>query len=645
MMSINKWIISVMMALATLMMGCSESDTDNKQAAPELTIQTLEVMVGAEGGSMSVDFELTNPISGSNLLVTPEYDWVSNIKAENGKITFDVAASYEQSERTCRLDVSYPGIYPNRVITVRQAVGNKHSIEIVSKEVNGTYMKLDILPQDKNLSYVFILGNGKYVEENGLMEDDDALWASDMEIFQGFADAFGVDVQSAMSAFMYSGELIDKTFTGLTPETKYVAYAYGFDVQTMTPTTEICRLPLKTPAIQDYVVEFDFDVEVSGYEVVIDITAQGYDGPFFFGAFDAKSCPESMSDDEFRRYCDAAWEEEKAPYSPFFDTPEQGLHFIFNELAYYNSAHMEVELLAETEYVLWACGMDSEAILNTTPQRYYFKTGKVKESDNVLTLSSSNIESRKVTLCIETSNDDQYVAYLTTANDERYVGKSDQEIMEYITSNFNVKYNSGDSIENVSDLMPSTEYTFMAFGCEAGSPTTQLYKYNFTTSEVVYADLNIQIEVSKYYDVNEVSKLDPRWEQYAGDTAIVPVKVTVDDDAVAFFVSADTSADFESFTYEDTIQRLIAIGEETEKEAVYLLDFFREYVFYAAAKDANGNYSKVAASKAIKITYDGCSPASEFVNSQTNSVSMAAKLSRVYVEDKEKLIENKLILL
>lgn len=185
----------------------------------------------------------------------------------------------------------------------------------------------------------------------------------------------------------------------------------------------------------------------------------------------------------------------------------------------------------------------------------------------------------------------------------------------------------------------------MAFGCEAGSPTTQLYKYNFTTSEVVYADLNIQIEVSKYYDVNEVSKLDPRWEQYAGDTAIVPVKVTVDDDAVAFFVSADTSADFESFTYEDTIQRLIAIGEETEKEAVYLLDFFREYVFYAAAKDANGNYSKVAASKAIKITYDGCSPASEFVNSQTNSVSMAAKLSRVYVEDKEKLIENKLILL
>lgn len=51
-------------------------------------------------------------------------------------------------------------------------------------------------------------------------------------------------------------------------------------------------------------------------------------------------------------YCSAVWQEQINLYSSFFESHEQGLHFIFNELAYFNTTHLDVELNADTEYVL-----------------------------------------------------------------------------------------------------------------------------------------------------------------------------------------------------------------------------------------------------------------------------------------------------
>ena len=81
------------------------------------------------------------------------------------------------------------------------------------------------------MPYVFILGTGKYFEENNgeLMYSDEALWASDLEIFESFGSAFGGDASTGASAFMYEGDQISHQFTGVTPNTTYVAYAYGFD--------------------------------------------------------------------------------------------------------------------------------------------------------------------------------------------------------------------------------------------------------------------------------------------------------------------------------------------------------------------------------------------------------------------------------
>ena len=62
--------------------------------------------------------------------------------------------------------------------------------------------------------------------------------------------------------------------------------------------------------------------------------------------------PLQTPDEIMCEYCSAVWQEQINLYSSFFESHEQGLHFIFNELAYFNTTHLDVELNADTEYVL-----------------------------------------------------------------------------------------------------------------------------------------------------------------------------------------------------------------------------------------------------------------------------------------------------
>ena len=432
-----KKTLLILCSLITLALftGCKgDEPVDKPAAAPELNLAKGVVEATADGGHFEVDYTLTNAVEGAELKVNAEHSWVRNIVAENGVISFDVEASYEAKERSCRLELIYPGVYPNPTLKVKQGVGKEHSIQLNLVNAAATTITVDVIPQDKNMPYVFILGTGDYIMEGDLMTNDEALWASDLEIFESFGNAFGSDATMAAKAFMYQGDLISHQFTGVTPNSVYVAYAYGFDNETLTPLTEITRLVIHTAEVSDYTLHFDFDVKVDGPNVSFDITPKGYDGYYYYGVFWAKDVPQGTPIEDLRALCEADWEQQKALYSSFFDTPEQGLNFIFNELAFKGTTHLDVELDANTEFVLWAFGMNNEALLNTTPEFYYFTTGNVAASKNEFTLTVLDLHPRKATVSVETTNDDTYIASLVSA--ERFESNSDEEIIQYIINNF-----------------------------------------------------------------------------------------------------------------------------------------------------------------------------------------------------------------
>ena len=158
--------------------------------------------------------------------------------------------------------------------------------------------------------------------------------------------------------------------------------------------------------------------------------------------------------------------------------------------------------------MLWAFGMDDEALLNTTPEFYEFKTGSVAASENKFTLSVEELHPRKATVKVETTNDDTYVATLVAA--DRFEGNTDEEIMSYILTNFTVQYASGTMSDTATGLTPNTEYEFMVFGAQAGAATTGLQRLKFTTAETLYADLDFSLTIGDYYSGAEVAAIDPK---------------------------------------------------------------------------------------------------------------------------------------
>lgn len=610
----NSWLLMCAALGLTLFTGCkTDEPVKPRPDAPELKLAMTEVEATADGGHFEVAYELLNAVDGDELKINVEHDWVNNIQVNEDTIEFDVATSYDTKERSCRLELIYPGVYPNPTIKVKQAVGKEHSIKLELISAAATTITMNVIPQDKDMPYVFILGNGEYIKENGLMYNDEALWESDMDVFQSFADAFGSDISMAVTAFMYEGDITPHQFTGVTPGTTYVAYAYGFDRETMTPTTEISRLEITTATVNDYTLHFDFNVEVDGPNVDISITPEGYDGYYYYGVF-WKSDIEGATAEELRGFCEADWEQYKGVYTSFFETTEEGLHFIFNELAYSGTTELSVELDANTEFVLWAFGMDDEALLNTTPEFYEFTTGNVAASENVFTLSVEELYPRKATVRVETTNDDSYIATLVLA--DRFEGNTDQEIMDYVLTNFKVQYASGTMSDTATGLKPNTEYELLVFGAQAGAATTGLQRMKFITEEIVYADLDFSLTIGDYYNGAEVAAIDPNYAGYE-DMILVRVTANVDAEAVNAYFNATNALDFPYYEYEQIVDGLTSEGPLTELSSVYAFEFDEPYVFFGMAEDKDGNFTEVWASKEMTFTKEGCSPAEEFFTQAT----------------------------
>ena len=619
----NIWLILCSALTLTLFAGCKGEEPAPAIEA-SLELEQSVVNVTADGGYFEVSYTLAGVDANAEIKATAESAWVHDVDTSlPGVISFKVDASYEAKERKCRVEVMCPGVYPNKTITVKQAVGKEHSIALELVKASATTITMNVIPKDKSMTYIFILGTGKYFEENDglLMHSDEALWASDMEIFESFGSAFGGNASTGAAAFLYSGDMMNHIFTGVTPNTTYVAYAYGFDKETLKPLTEISRLKITTSSVSDYTLHFDFNVEVDGPNVTIDIAPQGYDGYYYYGVFWAKDV-EGATPEQLREYCEADWENNKAYYSSFFDTPEEGLHFIFNELAFRGPQHLETELDANTEFVLWAFGMDDEALLNTTPEFYNFKTGNVKESENQFTVTITNLLPRKATVNVETTNDDQYVAALLRS--ESLEGLDDDLAVEYIISNFNVSTISGSMSDTATSLTPNTSYDVVVFGYTAGCATTKATRVTFTTPEAIMADLDFSLSVGNYYDGSELAKLNSKYAAFDG-YVLASVSADVDEDAVAFYFSVMEALDFPSFDYETLIEGLLAEGAVEELESYYVFEFDTAYTFFGVAEDKDGNFTEMWSSKAITFKHENCSPAEEYLSAAATSATRSAK--------------------
>lgn len=103
-----KKIIFTTLAVALTLAGCKPEEKE--QLAPEIKITSgSEIAIPAEGGTVTVEYEITNPVEGATAVVSvPEdIDWISPVSANDGTAILEAAANETETARTSGITVTY----------------------------------------------------------------------------------------------------------------------------------------------------------------------------------------------------------------------------------------------------------------------------------------------------------------------------------------------------------------------------------------------------------------------------------------------------------------------------------------------------------------------------------------------------------
>lgn len=236
-----KWMPISMMILGSMFMFTACSD-DNEPTTPEepgtetpgakVSIQLgyESIEVGAAGGSAEVTYTLKNAGTNPKISGTSDQDWITDIQAAGGKVTMSVAANTETADRTAKVTLTYSDDEKNAAsaeLTVTQGAKAEEKFTITLGESGSTYLPFKITPKDASVSY--FIGWRPTAEMEGFVSDE-ALFNSDMSIYQQYAEQSGMSLQQFLEYYglVTTGEL-ENACTLLSPSTDYSVYCYAIE--------------------------------------------------------------------------------------------------------------------------------------------------------------------------------------------------------------------------------------------------------------------------------------------------------------------------------------------------------------------------------------------------------------------------------
>ncbi len=101
-------IYSLFALVALILSACTKTTTDApQQLSPELSVDVEGVInMGAEGGTVTINYNIANPVEGLALEATTEQDWIGNIAIAES-VTLDVDANHTTESRVGVVTLTY----------------------------------------------------------------------------------------------------------------------------------------------------------------------------------------------------------------------------------------------------------------------------------------------------------------------------------------------------------------------------------------------------------------------------------------------------------------------------------------------------------------------------------------------------------
>ena len=628
------------MALA-LVVSCTENKVDepkpNNPNGPvvekdsTIKLGKTKVSVSLAGGDYLIEYTIENPHQGEKISAEAAESWVHSFNyGITGALGFKVEANPTDAERECLVTVKYR--YAEDVVfTVKQGAAVKAGFAL--ENVTATYFDytVDVIPENKTLPYIVMSATPEYVVASGFETGED-YYEDDFAYFGWLGQFYGMSAVQVMQDRAKVGDQRGVKVSNGTSGVPYIFYCYYFDYDSGALISDVAMFTVETPRPEKIDLEFTMDTElVDGCMVKANVVpVGGFTGDYYFDVLNKNLIDSYLEDPTM---------------SQFLTTKERVIEYWWSNavqemrkdlsseqiIANYTcqgtnpdgspKSYFEFELLANSTYYLFAYAMEENAFCCSEPQIVEITTGNIKMSDNVITLSVSELTSRTAKFTFETTNDDYYVAGWEKASDWATYGNNDAERQQYLLSNTSYELLHGNASTKVIDLEMETEYVLYAFGSRGGVATTsQIFTLPFKTKGA-NGDVSIELVDNGYYNASDFG--DYAGYEYLANYSgyvIFPIEVAFSDDnhGSYFFDTYNWTGRSESEYYNDQqyidglVWSINEYGSATVTHTYTFLEPGGKYEFVALVFDADGAMSKLFR-QWIEPTYDGCGDPAKYV--------------------------------
>lgn len=278
-----------------------------------------------------------------------------------------------------------------------------------------------------------------------------------------------------------------------------------------------------------------------------------------------------------------------------------------------------------TEYTFLAFGYTAGVLSNNTIVKYPFTTLASGDPKDCTFEFATTPSTESVWVDITPSDMGHFYFWLvcpsnwTTTTFQQYV--KDVVIGEWydgdIAAFSSWRLNQGLVSEDVPGLYPATGYKVgvVIMDYDTGEFLSSVkYSKPFKTKEIVYADINIDVEYDKYFDLQEL--IDAGMTQYEDmldrGHALMPIKILLDGDYSAFYINVYGNDVTDEETYPDKLFIDILIDSGSPNELTYFaVRYDYPETIVAIAIDKEGNITHTFR-ELVNLTAEGASPISEF---------------------------------
>ncbi len=332
-----KKIFTLFLFLATVLpfVGCDDDDNTVTPPTPELPVLELnapEITVSDKGGVTETGYTLTNPIKGAALKAVTSADWISELTASEGKISFKAAANTVPESRTAVIRFSYPELKNAPELTVKQEAAEE---VVPDPEISLNTTEVNVPHKGGIAEMTYTLTNP--VEGAELTAATTAEWISDLNTSVEGKITFTVapnEVSTPRSA------IVELTYPGMETKPQFTVE------QAAAEEKAVFKITLSNPTTNSFIMNLELLVP---------------DMKYFYHVLPASAVAECPTDDDLYAYDVAFYEDLDASTGLGWQA------WAIDDLQTTSIRDCKItNMMPDTEYVVYAYGVDDN-LTRTTP--------------------------------------------------------------------------------------------------------------------------------------------------------------------------------------------------------------------------------------------------------------------------------------